>query len=449
MRRLSLLSVAIAVVLSVPSGAAQKAATVAQYLSPGYPSEIASAHAAERIAWAAYEEGKRNVYTAVGPAFTPVRLTSFMRDDGTDLTTVRISADGSTVAFVRGHAPNRDGWVANPSSDPDGAEREIWAAKIATPGTAWKLAVGAAPEIAPDGSSVIFARDGQIYRARVTGVKPADPMDRGEAPFIKSWGTNSAPRFSPDGKFISFVSQRVDHSYIGIYDVAAGYRRIGEFSSGGIGPHDLALLEGGRVLVVANGGLREHPDIGGGRRILNPDAIETTLAYIDLRTGSLLERHDLGAAGTLSLRHLDVARDGTVIVGAQIVSGPTKGQPLVYRHRRQQQYAAFALPAEVGDGLSGYVSSIACDRAGGFVAVTSSRGALAVVIDIVSGRVTRTRRLEDVSGVAPTPGSGSFLTTSGLGRVTVVADGSTADRGASTPWAWDNHAVLVAGDPDK
>ncbi len=160
------------------------------------------------------------MYTAVGPAFTPVRLTSFMQDDGTDLTTVRISADGSTVAFVRGHAPNRDGWVANPSSDPDGAEREIWAAKIATPGTAWKLAVGAAPEIAPDGSSVIFARDGQVYRARVTGVKPADPMDRGEAPFIKSWGTNSAPRFSPDGKFISFVSQRVDHSYIGIYDVA-------------------------------------------------------------------------------------------------------------------------------------------------------------------------------------------------------------------------------------
>ena len=168
MRRLTFLALSFAVVLNVPSTSAQKAATVAQYLSPGYPSEIASAQAAERIAWAAYEEGKRNVYTAVAPAFTPVRLTSFMQDDGTDLTTVRISADGSTVAFVRGHAPNRDGWVANPSSDPDGAEREIWAAKTAAPGSAWRLAVGAAPEIAPDGSSVIFARDGQIYRARVT-----------------------------------------------------------------------------------------------------------------------------------------------------------------------------------------------------------------------------------------------------------------------------------------
>ena len=45
-------------------------------------------------------------------------------------------------------------------------------------------------------------------------------MDRGEEPFIKAWGTNSAPRWSPDGKQIAFVSERVDHSFIGIYDVA-------------------------------------------------------------------------------------------------------------------------------------------------------------------------------------------------------------------------------------
>jgi hypothetical protein len=255
--------------------------------------------------------------------------------------------------------------------------------------------------------------------------------------------------FSHDGRLLYTTENDFDgaRGVIGIYDVAAGYRRIGEFSSGGIGPHDLALLEGGRVLVVANGGLREHPDIGGGRRILNPDAIETTLAYIDLRTGALLERHDLGAAGTLSLRHLDVARDGTVIVGAQIVHGPTGAQSLVYRHRRQQRHTVFALPAEVADGLSGYVSSIACDRAGDFVAVTSSRGALAVVIDIASGRLMRTRRLEDVSGVAPAPTGGGFLTTSGLGRVTVIPDGAGVDHAVSTPWAWDNHAVLVAGDP--
>jgi hypothetical protein len=253
--------------------------------------------------------------------------------------------------------------------------------------------------------------------------------------------------FSRDGRLLYATENDFDgaRGVIGIYDVGAGYRRLGEFSSGGIGPHDLALLEDGRVLVVANGGLREHPDIGGGRRILNPDAIETTLAYIDLSSGALLERHDLGATGTLSLRHLDVARDGTVIIGAQIVSGPAGGRALVYRHKRQQAIATIHLPSEIEAGLSGYVSSIACDRAGEMVAVTSSKGALAAVIDVGSGRVVRTRRLEDVSGIAATPKRGEFLMTSGLGQVSAIPDGSAPGRAVSTAWAWDNHAVLIAG----
>ena len=75
-------------------------------------------------------------------------------------------------------------------------------------------------ELAPDGSSVLFVRDGQIFRARVTPTRPVTAIDRGEAPFIKAWGTNTAPRWSPDGRKIAFVSNRVDHSFIGIYDVA-------------------------------------------------------------------------------------------------------------------------------------------------------------------------------------------------------------------------------------
>jgi hypothetical protein len=253
--------------------------------------------------------------------------------------------------------------------------------------------------------------------------------------------------FSCDGRLLYATENDFDgaRGVIGIYDVGAGYRRIGEFSSGGVGPHDLALLGGGRVLVVANGGLREHPDIGGGRRILNPDTIETTLAYIDLGSGALLERHDIGALGTLSLRHLDVARDGTVIVGAQVVSGPVGGQSLIYRHRRQQALATIVLPDEIEAGLSGYVSSVACDRAGAFVAVTSSKGALAVVIDVATGRVKRRRRIEDVSGVAPTPARGDFLMTSGTGSI--LPDASAMDQPVSTPWVWDNHAVLITGDP--
>ncbi|HET7219955.1 MAG TPA: prolyl oligopeptidase family serine peptidase, partial [Vicinamibacterales bacterium] len=76
------------------------------------------------------------------------------------------------------------------------------------------------PELAPDGSSVLFVKDGQIYRARVTPARAASEMDRGEKPFITQWGVQSAPKWSADGKKIAFVSTRTDHSFIMIYDLA-------------------------------------------------------------------------------------------------------------------------------------------------------------------------------------------------------------------------------------
>ena len=252
--------------------------------------------------------------------------------------------------------------------------------------------------------------------------------------------------FSRDGRLLYTTENDFDggHGVIGVYDATAGFRRVGEFASGGIGPHDLALIGDGSVLVIANGGLLEHPDFGGGRRILNPDAIETTLAYVDVRTGDLLERHELGIGEGLSLRHLDVARDGTIIIGAQVANGPVGAQALVYRHRRQKPLQTIALPPEAQEGLSGYVSSVACDHDGDYVAVTSSKGARAIVLDVASGKLMHTHRLDDVSGIAPTDVRAGFLLTAGTGRIACVreADGARPVA-ASTPWSWDNHAVFV------
>ncbi len=202
---------------------AQAKPTVAQFLSPASPLTLVSARKIDRIAWMTYDRGMRNVYSAAAPSFAPVRVTNFLNDDGNDLTDVNISDDGSIIVFVRGSAPNRFGWVANPSHDPDGAERSIWAVR-ATGGPAWRVAEGAAPRLSPDGRHVLFTRDGQIYRARVSGGVARIAMDTGGVPFIREWGRNGNPRWSPDGRKIAYVSERENHAFVAVYDVAT--RRV-------------------------------------------------------------------------------------------------------------------------------------------------------------------------------------------------------------------------------
>ncbi len=252
--------------------------------------------------------------------------------------------------------------------------------------------------------------------------------------------------FSPDGRLLFTTENDFDagEGRIGIYDATDAFKRIGEFSAFGVGPHDIALLSDGVTLVIANGGIATHPDFGEGRLPLNLATMEPNLAYVDLRHGELLETHALPEAfHQASLRHLDKGRADRLVIGCQSKEQGGSEPPIILRHRRGEDLSVVGLKRETAAALRGYISSVAVDISGETAALTSSHGGLVVFVEVASGRVLGSRALADVSGAAPDVASGAFLLTSGLGQLVTGASADALSGSVETSWHWDNHAVML------
>jgi len=109
----------------VPSVQSQQSFTLEQALSAPFPSDLRAAKGAPRVAWVLNEQGKRNIYVAEAPDFKPRRLTSYLEDDGQELSLLRFSADANSVVYTRGGGKNRTGQSPNPTSNPTGAEETV------------------------------------------------------------------------------------------------------------------------------------------------------------------------------------------------------------------------------------------------------------------------------------------------------------------------------------
>ena len=194
-----------------PANATNAGFTLEQVTSYPFPNELVAAPAGGRIAWALNEAGKRNVWMADAPDYTPRRLTSYEVDDGQELTSLALNGAGSYVVYVRGgdHGGNWDGPSPNPLSSPVPPKIQVWAVPTAG-GAPILLGDGDEPVIAPSGDRVLFMRDGQPWIVPIDGSAPAKKL-------FSTRGEVGSVQYSPDGKRIAFVANRGDHAFVGIF----------------------------------------------------------------------------------------------------------------------------------------------------------------------------------------------------------------------------------------
>lgn len=223
---------------------------------------------------------------------------------------------------------------------------------------------------------------------------------------------------------------------IGLWSRADGYARIGEYRSGGIGPHEIKALPGD-VLAIANGGIRTHPDHG--RDKLNLATMRPNLSYLSAR-GEMLEQVELPPElWRNSIRHLAVAPDGQVAFAMQWQGAPEDGVPLLGLHRR----GAAPVLAEAGlaeqMAMQGYAGSVAFSAKGAQVGITSPRGGRLHVFD-TQGQFLAVHHRADICGLAA--GARGFLATDGLGGV-LQGDAARLSPLTRADRAWDNHLVRI------
>lgn len=244
--------------------------------------------------------------------------------------------------------------------------------------------------------------------------------------------------FAEGGALLLTSEQRVEDSagMIGVWDAEAGYRRIGEYPTGGIGPHDLRLTPDGATLIVANGGIATDAT---DRTKLNVPTMRPNLTYQTV-DGAILDQVELEPdLRKNSIRHLAVRNDGLVGFAMQWEGEDGAAPPLLGLHRQGQ--AALLAKAPLADELAmqGYAGSIAFSGDGQEIAITSPRGGrlhrFSADGDFL-GSVSRT----DVCGLAAR--ADGYLASDGLGGLIAVAPNGTSPL-ARIDCAWDNHIVTV------
>ncbi len=258
--------------------------------------------------------------------------------------------------------------------------------------------------------------------------------------------------FSADSQYLYCSENDYENAQgmIGVYRVDQGFKRIGEWSSQGVGPHQIAWVYAKQaagqppapLLVVANGGIETHPDYP--RIKLNLDTMQPNISYLDL-SGQLIQQVT-PPHHQLSLRHLDVAPDGQVWVGAQYQGEVHESPNLIYSHKLgEDKLTAVGADDTLWPQLKAYIASVACHDQTDTVCITAPRDNQITLWQRSSGKLIKQMSQTDCAGVCAHPTQPYYLVSGGDGTLAAYHAGTGHRLWQQTLNGvhWDNHLSWI------
>lgn len=223
---------------------------------------------------------------------------------------------------------------------------------------------------------------------------------------------------SADGRLLYSTETRVDDGggVIAVRDTRTlGY--LGEFPSHGDHPHECRLIEGGRVMVVTNGGGTAES----GHR--------PSLVYVDVRSRRLLRRLEL-SGGQFNAGHVAVAGGAAVVVSAPRRGLPAERLGAVSVHAPGGALITMTEPTAVASRMLGEALSVAIHAASGVFGVTHPDGNMVSFWTLQRPQLVKVLDLPRPRGISITSDGERFIVSYGpqASLVQVPADTLVPDE---------------------
>ena len=198
--------------------AQEKQFTLEQVMSAPFPSDLVAAPMGGKVAWVLNAKGVRNIWIAEPPAYKGRQLTSYNEDDGMEIGELTWTPDGQSIVFTRGGDLEGFGENPNPRSRAEEPKQGIWI--VSSEGKPRLLAEGHSAIVSPKAAWAAFINKRDVWSVKLEGNEKASLL-------FQTKGRSGSIHWSPDGSKLSFVSNRGDHSFVGVYDtVTKGIRYL-------------------------------------------------------------------------------------------------------------------------------------------------------------------------------------------------------------------------------
>jgi len=222
--------------------------------------------------------------------------------------------------------------------------------------------------------------------------------------------------FSADGQLL-YSTETVNARESGVIGVrdAKTLAYLGEFPTFGENPHDCRLIDGGRVMVVTNGGGALGTDM------------RPCVTYVDVASRQLLEKQAL-SSDRFNTGHLALGESGALV----IVSAPRKGLTdrdlgAVSLRRGRDPLRTMAEPAAVAARMLGEALSVEIHEPSGVAAVTHPMGGMVTFWSLADFTLAKVLDLPRPRGLALTRDGKRFLLSYGESAELVEVDPDTLE----------------------